>query len=118
MKKVVRRLAWLLGAIAAIVLVLVVYLALPFSQTVTAFKRTASNLISSASGEAAIFTEEDIRDLPEPIQKYFASWTAICGDYVETNGILWPNTMQAVWHFEDGDLIYFDAKNAKVVFGY
>lgn len=276
--------AWLLGTIAVIVLVLVVYLALPFSQTATAFKRTASNLISSAAGETAIFTEEDIRDLPEPVQKYFiycgylgkqkmsyvkwefrnvafvmarskqlkidytqynfapepnrialidtsvlgipfegfdsfvagqggmkgvlgkvftlfdekgpemdkaclvtylseclffpvaalqdyitweaiddnhvkaiisyygitasgvftfneagemlsfttndramtmpdgtfqqTPWTAICGDYVETNGILWPSTMQAVWHLGDGDLVYFDARSPRVEFGY
>lgn len=284
MKMVVRRLTWVLSAVAAIVLVVFVFFALPYSQTVAAFKRTASNLVLAASGENAVFSEDDIRALPEPVQKYFAycgylgkpkmsyvkwefrdvafvmdrtkqlkidyvqynftpepnrialidtsvfgipfegfdsfvagqggmkgvlgkaitlfdekgpemdkaclatylseclvfpaaalqeyiaweaiddthakatisyygitasgiftfsevgemlafttndramtmpdgtfqltPWTAILGDYRETNGILWPNTMQAVWHFEDGDLIYFDARNPRVEFGY
>lgn len=40
-----------------------------------------------------------------------ADWSAICKDYVETNGIKHPSTLQAVWHFEEGDDLYFDGKN-------
>ncbi len=45
-----------------------------------------------------------------------ADWSAICKDYVETNGIKHPSILQAVWHFEEGDDLYFDGHN--VLFEY
>lgn len=36
-------------------------------------------------------------------------WTARCGDYREVeSGLMQPTTFQAVWHYSDGDFVYFD----------
>jgi hypothetical protein len=37
-------------------------------------------------------------------------WSAVCSGYVETNGIRRPTVLQAIWHYDDGDLVYFDGK--------
>lgn len=43
-----------------------------------------------------------------------ADWSGLFGDYHVVNGILQPAVLQSVWHFEDGDVTYFN-KNASVV---
>lgn len=42
------------------------------------------------------------------------SWSAVCGDYQEQNGYLLPTKLKAVWHYNDGDFVYFDGNNIKV----
>jgi hypothetical protein len=42
-----------------------------------------------------------------------ADWSEICSDYKEVNGIKLPNILQAVWHYEEGDYMYFDGKEVK-----
>lgn len=37
-------------------------------------------------------------------------WSVFCDDYQETNGIKQPTLFQAVWHYDDGDLVYFNGK--------
>jgi len=38
-------------------------------------------------------------------------WSAICGDYeVSASGIKYPSTFKAVWHYPEGDFVYFDGK--------
>ena len=39
-------------------------------------------------------------------------WSAICGGYKEINGIRQPTDLKAVWHYDEGDFTYFDAKAA------
>lgn len=41
-------------------------------------------------------------------------WSAVLGDYIDKNGYLLPTTLQGVWHYDDGDMIYFDGKNALI----
>jgi hypothetical protein len=40
-----------------------------------------------------------------------ADWSEVCNNYVEINGIKQPTSLQAVWHFEEGDLLYFNGNN-------
>jgi len=42
-------------------------------------------------------------------------WSAICGDYKEVDGIKHPTTLKAVWHFDTGDLVYFDGRNTEYI---
>jgi hypothetical protein len=35
---------------------------------------------------------------------------------VETNGIKRPTALQAVWHYDNGDLIYFDGRDIVIEF--
>jgi len=37
---------------------------------------------------------------------------------VETNGIRRPTVLQAIWHYDDGDLVYFDGKDIVIEFDY
>ncbi len=37
-------------------------------------------------------------------------WSVVCGDYKEINGIKKPTAFQALWHYDDGDLVYFKGK--------
>ncbi len=37
-------------------------------------------------------------------------WSIVCGEYQEMDGLLRPTVFKAIWHYEDGDLVYFDGK--------
>jgi hypothetical protein len=37
-------------------------------------------------------------------------WSVNCDEYVEVNGIKRPTVFNATWHYESGDLVYFDGK--------
>lgn len=43
-------------------------------------------------------------------------WSAICSNYKNNNGIKQPANFKAVWHYTDGDLVYFDSNNIKIEF--
>ena len=44
----------------------------------------------------------------------YERWSAIPSEYKTINGINRPTRFQAVWHYREGDLIYFDGKDMKV----
>lgn len=50
---------------------IVVFFKLPFSKTKMEFNKAVGNKIASANELSEVFTEEDIMNLPEPVQKYF-----------------------------------------------
>jgi hypothetical protein len=37
-------------------------------------------------------------------------WSVLCNEYTDINGIKRPTVFQAVWHYDGGDLVYFDGK--------
>jgi len=41
-------------------------------------------------------------------------WSVVCEDYKEVDGIKYPTTLKAVWHFETGDLVYFDGRDIAI----
>lgn len=41
-----------------------------------------------------------------------AEWSAICSDYKEIDGLKLPTVLQAIWHYPEGDYLYFDGTNA------
>lgn len=43
-------------------------------------------------------------------------WSAILADYVEKDGIRVPDVLQAIWHYPEGDLLYFDSKDIQIEF--
>ncbi|MNJ63434.1 hypothetical protein D3C77_593350 [compost metagenome] len=46
-------------------------------------------------------------------------WSAHFSDYIQNiNGIKQPTTLQAVWNYKEGDLLYFDGKHAEFEYGY
>lgn len=43
-------------------------------------------------------------------------WSALCSEYKNNNGIIQPTHFKAVWHYDDGDLVYFNSDNIKIQF--
>ncbi len=43
-----------------------------------------------------------------------AEWSAVCSNYRVLDGLLRPTKFQAVWHYPEGDFVYFDGKNAEI----
>lgn len=65
-------------------------------------------------GEMISFTSDD-RMYTNPDGTFqSAKWSAIFGNYELASGIKYPSSFQAVWHFTDGDFIYFDSNNTKI----
>lgn len=44
----------------------------------------------------------------------YEKWSAIVADYKIVNGINMPTKFQAVWNYQDGDLIYFDSNKMDI----
>lgn len=61
--------------IVSIVIILiaavVIFFNIPFSKTRSEFSKVINTMITNAPENTGIFTKEDIKDLPLPVQKYF-----------------------------------------------
>lgn len=68
----------------------------------------------SENGEAISFTTNDRINVETDGTSQQVPWSAIFGDYQTTNEIKQPTIVQTVWHYESGDLIYFDGNNFTV----
>ena len=44
-----------------------------------------------------------------------AEWSAVVSNYQTVNGIKQPKVMQAIWHFPEGDSIYFNKNKSDVI---
>jgi hypothetical protein len=68
-----------------------------------------------SNGAMTSFTTDDreYTDMKGNIQK--VKWSVVCEDYKDVNGIKYPSTLKAVWHFETtGDLVYFEGSNIAI----
>lgn len=73
----------------------------------------------SETGEMLEFTTDDREAIDFAGNKKKVRWSAICGDYrQDKDGILRPTALQAVWHYPEGDMIYFDGDDIAFSFGY
>jgi len=61
-------------------------------------------------GEMLSFTTDDREAASTDGASEKVKWTVVCGDYKETNGVKKPTVFQAVWQYDDGDLVYFNGK--------
>jgi hypothetical protein len=87
--------------------------------TITYKGITASGLFTfDDDGKMLSFTTND-RSVTEDDGSFTPlPWTALMGDYRERNGLLLPTSLKAVWHYPDGDRVYFDSRNATFDYGY
>ncbi len=65
-------------------------------------------------GAMVSFTTDDRENTDTQGNTQKAKWSAICADYREVDGIRFPSNLKAVWHFETGDLEYFDGRDITV----
>jgi len=45
-----------------------------------------------------------------------AEWSAIISDYQIVNGLRQPKILQSIWHYPEGDNIYFNENKSSVIF--
>lgn len=67
-------------------------------------------------GEMVSFTTDDRAAVDFEGNQRTVTWTAVCADYREQNGIRQPSTLKAVWHYPEGDQTYFDGRNVAIEF--
>jgi hypothetical protein len=67
-------------------------------------------------GRMCSFTTEDRASYQNDGSFEYVRWSAICENYQDQGGYLVPTTLKAVWHYTDGDLVYFDGRNAVVTY--
>jgi len=80
--------------------------------TITYYGITASGIFTfNENGEMLSFTTDDREATATDGTSEKVRWSAVCMEYVETNGIKKPTVLQAIWHYDDGDLVYFDGKD-------
>ncbi len=60
------------------------------------------------TGELMSFSTGDRVNIDMEGKETKADWSALFIDYYSDNGILKPKTIQAVWHYQSGDNIYFN----------
>ncbi|MEN6463117.1 MAG: DUF6544 family protein [Syntrophomonas sp.] len=59
-------------------------------------------------GEMLSFTTNDREAASTDGTSEKVKWSVVCNEYKETNGIKKPTAFQAIWNYDDGDLVYFD----------
>jgi hypothetical protein len=79
--------------------------------TIEYFGESASGIFAfNEKGEILSFTTDDRENMDTSGNIRKARWSAYCSDYEEVNGIKHPTVLKAVWHFDSGDLVYFDGR--------
>lgn len=72
---------WILGIIGIVLLVLVIWVNIPYSPVKSEFESMARDLTAEKNSSVDVFTEEDIAGLPEPVQKHqrdLRIWILVC----------------------------------------
>ncbi|MEL7567149.1 MAG: DUF6544 family protein [Dehalobacterium sp.] len=79
--------------------------------TISYYGISASGIFTfNEKGEMLSFTTDDREAVSTDGTSEKVKWSVVCGDYKEINGIKKPTAFQAVWHYDDGDLVYFKGK--------
>jgi len=72
---------------------------------------SASGIFSfNEDGEMLSFVTDDRGAVATDGSSEMIKWSVVCDEYTEVNGIRRPTVFQAIWHYDDGDLVYFDGK--------
>jgi hypothetical protein len=61
-------------------------------------------------GEMLSFTTNDREVASTDGTSEKVKWSIVCNEYQKINGIIKPTVFQAIWNYDDGDLVYFDGK--------
>lgn len=89
--------------------------ALHAKATISYYGSTATGIFTfHENGEMLSFTTNDREATAIDGTSEKVKWSAVCSEYKETKGIKKPTWFQAIWHYEDGDLLYFDGKDVVI----
>ncbi len=79
--------------------------------TISYYDISASGIFTfNEQGEMLSFTTYDRAAVSADGRSENVKWSAVFGEYEETDSIKKPTAFQAIWHYDDGDLVYFDGK--------
>ncbi len=79
--------------------------------TITYYGISASGIFTfDEKGEMLSFTTDDREAASMDGISEKVKWSIVCNDYKEINGIKKPTVFQAIWNYDDGDLVYFNGK--------
>lgn len=82
--------------------------------TICYYGETASGIFTfNENGEMTSFTTNDREAVSFDGKGEKVKWSVVFSEYEETMGIKKPTVFQAIWHYDDGDLLYFDGKDVK-----
>ncbi len=83
--------------------------------TITYYNISATGIFTfNESGEMLSFTTDDRALYNNDGSIEHVRWSAICGNYKEQNGYKLPTKFKAVWHYDDGNFVYFDGDNIRI----
>ena len=83
--------------------------------TISCYGRTASGIFTfNDNGEMHSFTTDDREATATDGTSEKVKWSVVLSEYKETDGIKKPTVFQAIWHYDDGDLLYFDGKDVVI----
>lgn len=83
--------------------------------TISHYGISASGMFTfDENGEAVSFTTDDREAVTSDGRSEKVRWSAILQDYRESGGIRKPTALQAIWHYDDGDLIYFNSQGVVI----
>ena len=60
------------------------------------------------NGELLSFETDDRSAVASDGSSKKVKWSVVLSDYMKVNGIKSPTSFKAVWHYDDGDMVYFD----------
>ncbi|MNN30867.1 hypothetical protein D3C81_1445300 [compost metagenome] len=87
--------------------------------TISYYGTSASGIFTfNEKGEMTSFTTEDREAISMDGKREQVTWTAVISDYKEHNGVKLPTKLQAIWNYDEGDLLYFDGQNVAIEYGY
>lgn len=85
--------------------------------TISFYGSTANGIFTFAeNGEMRSFTTNDREATATDGKSEKVKWSVVFSDYAETGGLLKPTRFQAIWHYDDGDLSYFDGHDVVIEF--
>lgn len=72
----------------------------------------------SGAGELLSFRTADRVAVGMDGKETAADWSALFQDYRPVNGVMQPKVMRSVWHYAQGDSVYFNRNGAEVAIRY
>ncbi|MCB2288530.1 hypothetical protein LGK97_01970 [Clostridium sp. CS001] len=87
--------------------------------TISYYGISASGIFTfNDNGEMVSFTTNDRVATETDGTTKKVQWTAICSDYKESNGIKKPTILKAIWHYNEGDQVYFNGDEIQIDYDY
>lgn len=87
--------------------------------TITYYGISASGIFTfNEKGEVLSFRTSDRTSVDMTGVSRNAEWSATYSDYISNNGIRQPRVLTSIWHYSEGDSVYFNENKSEVMIEY